>query len=99
MKNEEFVEYCKVQLRDCYEKAKARKSDEQQKYRVEGLLQAVRLLDILPVEDVKLMIEREHISVFGESVLARKARKASLADLKEASPDNYFDIPTVIRKP
>jgi hypothetical protein len=43
------------------------------------------------------MMEQEHIKIFGESIDTRKARKSQLADLKENSPDKYFDIPTIHR--
>ncbi|AWL11146.1 hypothetical protein HMF8227_00650 [Saliniradius amylolyticus] len=45
------------------------------------------------------MIEQEHQRVFDETVSERRARNRKLAEIKATSPDKYFDIPAIERKP
>jgi len=98
MQAEEFKGYCRAQLTLGFQHILAGKYDEKHKYRTEGLLQAARMLGIMSTEEVTGMIEQTHFEVFGETVAARKARKDSLAQLKDSAPDEYYDIPAIYRK-
>lgn len=98
MHAEEFIGYCRSQLMLGFQHILAGKYDEKHKYRTEGLLQAVRVLGIMSTEEVTRLIEQTHLEVMGETVAARKARKDSLAQLKDNAPDEYYDIPAIYRK-
>ncbi|WP_162558475.1 hypothetical protein [Saliniradius amylolyticus] len=63
------------------------------------MLQALRLLEFLSQEAIQAMIEQEHQRVFDETVSERRARNRKLAEIKATSPDKYFDIPAIERKP
>jgi hypothetical protein len=97
MTNEEFITYLESELTKSLMNTKAGKPDDKQKFRTEGLMQSAKLLKILSAEQLLEMMEQEHIKIFGESIDTRKARRSQLADLKENSPDKYFDIPTIHR--
>ncbi|MDP5029585.1 MAG: hypothetical protein NWQ54_05865 [Paraglaciecola sp.] len=98
MEHRAFIDYCRAELTKTFENIKQSKANNQHKFRTEGLLQAAKLLNILTPCEISKMIEDEHLSVFGESVQQRQARKSSLAELKEKSPDAYFEIPAIERK-
>ena len=98
MKNDEFIDYCRAELLKAFENTKARNPDDKHKFRTEGLLQAAKLLGIMSSTEINDLFSSEHIKVFGESVEQRRARKLSLTELKENSPDVYFQIPAIERK-
>ncbi|MFT6268894.1 MAG: hypothetical protein ACJAVV_001709 [Alphaproteobacteria bacterium] len=98
MTETQFIDYCRSELLKSLHNTKSSKPDDKQKYRTEGLLHAVRMLEFMSVEEVSEMIENEHQNVFGESVDKRQARKSKLAKVKDMSLDDYFDIPAIERK-
>ena len=55
-------------------------------------------LGVISREEASEMIEQMHLEVFGESISQRAERKKSLHELKELSPDEYFDIPAIERR-
>lgn len=97
MTETQFIEYCRIELIKSLHNTKARKLDDKQKYRTEGLLHAARMMKLMTAEEVNKMIETEHQHVFGESVNQRQVRKSQLAKLKDMSSDDYFDIPAIER--
>lgn len=99
MTNEKYIGYPQSELTKSFENTKAGKTDNKQKFRTEGLMHAARLLGVLSSDEVQAMMEQVHVSVFEESIADRATRKASLTQLKETSPDDYFDIPAIRRKP
>lgn len=98
MKKENYIEYCRGELRKVFLATKSSKPDDQHKYRTEGLLHAARLLELMSSQEIESMFEQEHLAVFGESVAQRQKRKSTYAELKERAPDAYLDIPAVERK-
>ena len=97
MTHDEFLGYCREQLILSFRNTLSGKPDNVQKHRTEGLIQAAKLLGIASHSDISQIIEEEHLAVFGETVSERTARKKSLAELKEQSPDIYYDIPAIER--
>lgn len=98
MDNKTFIAHCKDELRKVYINTKNGCSDEQQKYRTEGLFQAARLMKIVNLDEISKIYESLHQEVFGESIESRKKRKSELSKLKENSPDEYFEMPAIVRK-
>ncbi len=98
MNKNEFLDYCKNQLHISFATIKRGKTDDKQKHRTEGLLQAAKLLRFIDQSSLDLLVEEEHHKVFGETVQQRKDRKKALSDLKENSPDDYFSIPAIERR-
>ena len=94
----DYIAYCEAQLTIVFLSIKNGKPDNQLKHRVEGLLLAGELLHHISKDEAKLLVERCHLSVFGESIAARLKRKKAQLDLKQSNPDQYFDIPTIERR-
>ncbi|WP_221075577.1 hypothetical protein [Agarivorans aestuarii] len=97
MDKENYLAFCKAELRSVFENTKAGKPNDKLKYRVEGLFHAAKLLGLLTADQANAIIESEHQAVFGESVSERLKRKNQLKQLRESDPDAYFNIPTVER--
>lgn len=97
MQANEFIEYCRSEINKIYQNSIEGKPDDKHKHRTEGLLQALRHLDILTQAQIGQMVEDEHQAVFGVSVAERKAQKALLAALKNTDPDKYYEIPAIER--
>lgn len=97
MNKSEFAEYCRGQIVKSYQNTKAGTPDDTLKHRTEGLFQAAKLLGAMTADEIKEIIEVEHQNVFGETVEERMVRKKSLADLKESSPDEFYEIPAIQR--
>ncbi|MFC4700046.1 hypothetical protein ACFO4O_07765 [Glaciecola siphonariae] len=98
MTSDEFIAHCRNEIMITYQAIKDGKPDDKQKYRTEGLIHAAKLLGLLSSKEQKDLIEDVHMQYFGESVAERRARKKSISDLKEQSPEAYFDIPAIVRK-
>ncbi|WP_220719442.1 hypothetical protein [Agarivorans litoreus] len=86
MDKENYLVFCKAELRSVFLSTKAGKPDNKLKYRVEGLFHAAKLLGLLSTEQANAIIESEHQAVFGESVSERLKRKTQLKQLKESDP-------------
>ena len=98
MDKQAFTTYCADQLRAVFIAAKKGKTDDKLKHRSEGLLLAGELLGVITKSEASELIEREHITVFGETTAQRAERKNGLQALKRKSPDAYFDIPAIERR-
>lgn len=98
MTREEFIDSCKTQLTEVYQNTKAGTPDNVKKYRTEGFIHAGQVIGLISRDDARQIIESTHLVVFGESVSQRKDRKASFEELKENSPDEYYEIPAIERK-
>ncbi|MDC8829292.1 hypothetical protein [Alteromonas gilva] len=97
----QYLQHCREEVRKNFQRVQAGQPDEKQKSRIEGLLHAARLLELVSLEELNALIEEEHQAVYGESVAQRKdrlARKTTLDELKENDPDAYFAIPAVERR-
>lgn len=98
MDKQAFTTYCADQLRAVFIAAKKGKTNDKQKHRCEGLLLAGELLGVITKSEAAELIEREHITLFGETTAKRAERKNGLEALKRKSPDAYFDIPAIERR-
>ncbi|WP_100644694.1 hypothetical protein [Alteromonas facilis] len=98
MDNQAFIQHCRAQLAVVFEKSKSGRPDSTLKHRVEGMLQAAELLNILSRDDAQQLIETVHVEVFGETTEARADRKRRLQELKETDPDEYFATPAIERR-
>jgi hypothetical protein len=93
-----FRNYCAEQMHQVYQATKNGKPDLKLKHRTEGLLLAAELLEIVSREEALQIIEDEHMKVFGETIPQRQKRKKQLSELRDSSPDTYFEIPAIERK-
>lgn len=56
------------------------------------------MLGVIGRTEASDLLEQTHYDIFGESPSERADRKKSLNELKELSPDEYFDIPAIERR-
>jgi hypothetical protein len=98
MEKEVFIEYCSQQLKQVFNATKEGKPDLKLKHQSEGLLRAAELLDVISRTEASKLIEKEHLAVFGITSVERAERKRMLQELKESSPDDFFDIPAIERR-
>jgi hypothetical protein len=98
MDNVGLVEAWKKQLREVFVLVSDGKPDDQKKHRAEGFLHALRMAGVIDSKDAERVMEKIHEEVFGETIAARRERKAGLSALKNDDPDAYFDIPTIERR-
>ena len=94
----DFLRACHEQLVRVYSKAQAGTPDDRLKHRAEGFIHAGQVIGLITAEEALAIIESTHRDVFGETVQQRRARKASLAELKQHSPDVYYEIPAIERR-
>jgi hypothetical protein len=93
-----FRNYCAEQMHQVYQATKDGRPDFKLKHRTEGLLLAGEMLDIVNRDEALQIIEEEHMKVFGETIPQRQKRKKQLSELRDTSPDAYFNIPAIERK-
>lgn len=98
MNKSAFVEYCSVQLNQVFTITKDGQPDNVLKRHTEGVIRAGEILGALSRTEAAALVEKVHYEVFGESSSQRAERKKSLHELKELSPDEYFDIPAIERR-
>lgn len=98
MDTAEFVEFCRKELIKSFNNTKNAVKDDKHRHRIEGLLQAARLLRVLTKSEIELMMEEEHLAIFGETIESRSKRKRALEALKLDNPDENYDIPAFDRK-
>jgi hypothetical protein len=98
MNKQKYLATCQADLLSLFELAKQHKKDNKQKYRIEGFIHAGRLLGIISEQEATDLMEEAHMEVFGESIGARKNRKATLLEAIENGNDVYIDIPAFERQ-
>ncbi len=98
MNTQEYIDYCYQQQTEIFVMAKQNRKDERLKYRVEGLMQAGKVLGIFSHQQATDLIEKAHFETFNETIQQRVERKQSLRDAITNSDDDYINIPSVIRK-
>ena len=98
MNKSEFIEYSHLQLKQVFMSVKEGTPDDKLKHRTEGFMLAGEKLGVITRADASNLIEKAHFEIFGESSSQRAERKKSLSELKESSPDEYFDIPAIERR-
>lgn len=99
MDKDAFIKHCQQQILEVYLRTKAGKPDDAFKHRTEGCIHAAQLLGFISQQQAKEMIESAHQQVFGETVQHRRERKEKLNAIKKQSPEKYYEIPAVERKP
>jgi len=97
MDKQDFLANCHQKLVVIFEKAKTHQKDDKQKYRVEGFIQAGKVLGLLSNDDAIELMEKAHFQVFGESIETRKSRKASLKEAVARGDDDFINIPAYER--
>jgi hypothetical protein len=97
MNKEEYLNYCYEQLISIFNLAKNHKKDDKQKFRIEGFIQAGKVLGLISHEDAVEIMEKAHFNVFGESISSRKNRKASIKEAVAKGNDNFINIPAYER--
>ena len=93
-----FIDYCTNQLNQVFVATKQGKPDDKRKHQTEGLLRAAELLNILSRAQAITLVEDEHVKVFGITPEQRAEKKQFLKDVKEASSQDFFEIPAIQRK-
>ncbi|GAB3025362.1 hypothetical protein GCM10027098_22370 [Bowmanella dokdonensis] len=93
-----LIDHCQQQLLAVYQQVRTGKPNLKQQYRLEGVIHAARLLNILSEEQARQMMESAHYQVFGESIEQRQARKARVNQLKDKSWDAFYDEPAINRR-
>jgi len=97
MNKQKFMDSCFMQLVDVFEDAKSHHKDDKKKYRLEGYIHAAKALGVLSNEEALSLMEDAHLKVFGETIVSRKSRKASLKEAIARGDDDYIDIPAYER--
>lgn len=92
-----FVDSCYVQLLSVFEKAKTHQKDDKQKHRLEGYIQAGKVMGVISGEEAITLMEDAHFEIFGESIESRKSRKANIKEAVARGDDNYISIPAYER--
>jgi hypothetical protein len=69
-----------------------------QRARIEGFIEACKLIEICKGKEVQELIDQAHIATFGESRAERKARLRDLNQHIEQRDWDIFDTPTFERK-
>jgi len=97
MDRKAFIEKCYEQLLDVFQKAKHHQKDEKLKFRLEGFIQAGKVLGLISNEDAMQVMERAHFDVFNETITQRDKRKARLHEALLKGDDTYINIPAYER--
>lgn len=97
MDKKNFVDSCYAQLFSIFKKAKNHQKDEKQKHRIEGFIQAGKVMGVVSASEAMTLMEDAHFEVFGESIESRKSRKANIKEAVARGDDDYIDIPAYER--
>ena len=97
MEREVFLESCYQQLLVIFQKAKNYQKDDKQKYRLEGYIQAGKVIGLISNKDAATVMENAHFGVFNETIEARRKRKATLHEALLRGDDSYTNIPAYER--
>ncbi|MFQ3251592.1 hypothetical protein [Glaciecola sp.] len=97
MDREAFLESCYQQLLVIFQKAKKYQKDDKQKFRLEGYMQAGKVIGLISNQDALKVMEKAHFDVFNETIEARHKRKANLHEALLRGDDSYTNIPAYER--
>lgn len=92
-----FLESCYQELLSIFQKAKNHQKDDKQKYRLEGYIQAGKVIGLISNKDATELMEKAHFAVFNESIQDRHKRKANLHEALLRGDDRYTSIPAYQR--
>ena len=92
---ERYLDILSHILWEHYNEIKLKKSvsEEQKKY-IEGYMAAARALDIFSHEELKEVIDKMHLKVFGKTIQERRLSESN----NTSSINGLLDIPTFIRE-
>ena len=92
-----FVDSCYAQLLSIFKEAKNHQKDDKQKHRLEGYIQAGKVMGVISGDEALTLMEDAHYEIFGETIKSRKTRKASLKEAVSRGDDDFIDIPAYER--
>jgi len=97
MNNQEYSTYCYSQLVQVFSNTHKRQKDDKLKFRTEGLLQAGKLLGFFSPDDAKVLMNKAHIEVFGQTIEERKNHKEQVKKSLIDDDSDFFNIPAYER--
>jgi len=98
MNNQEYSAYCYSQLVQVFSNTHKGQQDDKLKFRVEGLLQAGKLLGFFSRADAAELINNAHIEVFGQTIEERKNHKEKVKKALIDNDSDFFNIPAYERR-
>ncbi|MBF0266189.1 MAG: hypothetical protein HQL46_13065 [Gammaproteobacteria bacterium] len=96
MNTNEYLESIEERLLNIFKLQHQGQKDEKLKFQTEGYMHAGKMLGLVDESQLKTLIEKAHIKVFGKTVEARQQEKQEALML---NPDfNVINIPAFLRK-
>ena len=92
MNNQEYSTYCYSQLVQVFSNTHKWQKDDKLKFRIEGLLQAGKLLGFFSPDDAKELMNKAHIEVFGQTIEERKNHKGQVKKSLVDDDRDFFNI-------
>ncbi|MBD3584289.1 hypothetical protein HHX48_00900 [Salinimonas sp. HHU 13199] len=92
-----FMDYCQKELLAVYCAKKAGNEDKIRMSRLEGVIHAGQMLEVLDKQAAGTIIDNAHVQVFGYTREVRDNKKAKLNALKDGDSDHYYETPAYLR--
>ena len=93
----EFLKHVEQQLSEVFKQVQIGNRPDKQKYRTEGFMQAGRVLGIVDESELKELMEKVHLDVFGMTITEREKIKIEMQKQLEESDFAELDVPTFVR--
>lgn len=93
-----FVERVTKQLLELFERSKAGEKLSTEKAKLEGFMDAGKVLEIITHSEGLELMDKAHVEVFGETMAERKANRGRVHQALDADDFEYLEIPAIERR-